>query len=148
MLFRSEKEGAALAQKLFKFLAPREEKILRMRYGFDRSEPGEHSVQEIADAFERSTGRIRQIEAQALRKLCLRMERINAAEDPDMQEAAVKEVLVRLETAAGQAALARAVERDRQRSRDVQAAARPIVKFDYDKVSVEGPGDKSSGGNG
>ena len=48
-------------------LAPNEEKIIRMRFGigYDR----EHTLGEIAQQFDLSRERVRQIEAQALRRL-------------------------------------------------------------------------------
>ena len=59
---REETEG------VLKSLAPNEEKIIRMRFGigYDR----EHTLGEIAQQFDLSRERVRQIEAQALR--CLR----------------------------------------------------------------------------
>ena len=48
-------------------LAPNEERVLRMRFGigYDR----EHTLGEIAETFNLSRERIRQMEAQALRRL-------------------------------------------------------------------------------
>jgi RNA polymerase primary sigma factor len=48
-------------------LSPREERVLRMRYGigFDR----EHTLEEIGSAFALTRERIRQIEARAIRSL-------------------------------------------------------------------------------
>ena len=48
-------------------LTSREEKIIRMRYGF--REDGEYTLQEIADDFGVSIERIRQLEDKSLRKL-------------------------------------------------------------------------------
>ncbi|MBZ5678322.1 MAG: sigma-70 family RNA polymerase sigma factor [Acidobacteriia bacterium] len=52
---------------ILKTLAPNEEKIIRMRFGigYDR----EHTLGEIAQQFDLSRERVRQIEAQALRRL-------------------------------------------------------------------------------
>jgi len=48
-------------------LSPREEKIIRMRFGME--DGSEHTLEEVARAFSVSRERIRQIEAKALRKL-------------------------------------------------------------------------------
>ncbi|MBZ5635596.1 MAG: sigma-70 family RNA polymerase sigma factor [Acidobacteriia bacterium] len=58
---REETEG------VLKTLAPNEEKIIRMRFGigYDR----EHTLGEVAQQFDLSRERVRQIEAQALRRL-------------------------------------------------------------------------------
>ena len=48
-------------------LTPREEKILRMRFGI--GEKSEHTLEEVGDDFSVTRERIRQIEAKALRKL-------------------------------------------------------------------------------
>ncbi|MBZ5678428.1 MAG: RNA polymerase sigma factor RpoD, partial [Acidobacteriia bacterium] len=52
---------------ILKTLAPNEEKIIRMRFGigYDR----EHTLGEVAQQFDLSRERVRQIEAQALRRL-------------------------------------------------------------------------------
>jgi RNA polymerase sigma factor (sigma-70 family) len=52
--------------KIIATLTPREEKILRMRFGINDCE---HTLQEIADAFSISQERVRGIEAKCLRKL-------------------------------------------------------------------------------
>ena len=57
-----EQVSAALAE-----LSPREEKVLRMRYGI--GEPTQYSLEEIGARFFLTRERIRQIEAKALRKL-------------------------------------------------------------------------------
>lgn len=48
-------------------LTPREERVIRMRYGI--GEPREHSLEEIGETFFLTRERIRQIEVKALRKL-------------------------------------------------------------------------------
>jgi len=48
-------------------LSPREEKVLRMRFGI--GEKSEHTLEEVGNDFEVTRERIRQIEAKALRKL-------------------------------------------------------------------------------
>jgi len=53
--------------ELLESLTPREEKILRMRFGLD--EPKEFTLQEIGEDFNLSRDRIRQIEKRALKKL-------------------------------------------------------------------------------
>jgi RNA polymerase primary sigma factor len=53
--------------KVLALLTPREEKILRMRFGIGES--GEHTLEEVGNDFSVTRERIRQIEAGALRKL-------------------------------------------------------------------------------
>jgi len=63
-------EGSALAQSVAEALAqltPREQQILRMRFGID--EERSHTLQEIGDAMKLSRERIRQLESIALGKL-------------------------------------------------------------------------------
>jgi RNA polymerase primary sigma factor len=48
-------------------LNPREEKIIRMRFGME--DDSEHTLEEVGRAFSVTRERIRQIEAKALRKL-------------------------------------------------------------------------------
>ena len=48
-------------------LTPREEKILRMRFGI--GEKTDHTLEEVGQDFDVTRERIRQIEAKALRKL-------------------------------------------------------------------------------
>jgi RNA polymerase primary sigma factor len=48
-------------------LSPKEERILRMRFGLGDDPP--HTLEEVGQIFGVSRERIRQIEAQALRKL-------------------------------------------------------------------------------
>jgi RNA polymerase primary sigma factor len=48
-------------------LSPREEKVLRMRFGI--GEKSDHTLEEVGQSFDVTRERIRQIEAKALRKL-------------------------------------------------------------------------------
>jgi RNA polymerase primary sigma factor len=61
------RDARALTESVLETLTPPEERILRMRFGigYDR----EHTLEEIAAGFGLTRERIRQIEAQALRKL-------------------------------------------------------------------------------
>ena len=52
---------------VLKTLTPREEKVLRMRFGI--GEKSDHTLEEVGQDFEVTRERIRQIEAKALRKL-------------------------------------------------------------------------------
>jgi len=56
-------------RQLLKTLSPREEKILRMRFGIDESR--DHTLEEVGESFSLTRERIRQIETKALRKLRL-----------------------------------------------------------------------------
>ena len=56
-------------RQLLKTLTPREEKILRLRFGID--EPRDHTLEEVGESFALTRERIRQIETKALRKLRL-----------------------------------------------------------------------------
>jgi RNA polymerase primary sigma factor len=58
------KEGMA---SMLRTLTPREERIIKMRFGFDNS--SEHTLEEVGQMFALTRERIRQIEAKALRKL-------------------------------------------------------------------------------
>jgi RNA polymerase primary sigma factor len=53
--------------KVLATLTPREEKVLRMRFGI--GEKSDHTLEEVGQDFEVTRERIRQIEAKALRKL-------------------------------------------------------------------------------
>jgi RNA polymerase primary sigma factor len=57
-----EKMASAL-----KTLSPREERIIRMRFGFE--DGNQHTLEEVSQVFDVTRERIRQIEAKALRKL-------------------------------------------------------------------------------
>jgi len=54
-------------QRVLATLTPREERVLRMRFGIGRST--DHTLEEVGQDFEVTRERVRQIEAQALRKL-------------------------------------------------------------------------------
>ena len=54
-------------RKIIATLTPREERVLRLRFGI--GEEGDHTLDEISRDFSLTIERIRQIEAKALRKL-------------------------------------------------------------------------------
>jgi RNA polymerase primary sigma factor len=54
-------------RRVLSTLAPREERVLKMRFGI--GEHGNHTLEEVGQDFEVTRERIRQIEAKALRKL-------------------------------------------------------------------------------
>jgi len=56
-----------MTRKVLSTLTPREEKVLRMRFGI--GEKADHTLEEVGRDFEVTRERIRQIEAKALRKL-------------------------------------------------------------------------------
>ena len=58
---------AEQTRKVLATLTPREEKVLRMRFGI--GEKADHTLEEVGQDFAVTRERIRQIEAQALRKL-------------------------------------------------------------------------------
>ncbi len=53
--------------QVLKSLTPREEKVIKMRFGLD--DGSEHTLEEVGQSFAVTRERIRQIEAKALRKL-------------------------------------------------------------------------------
>jgi len=61
---------AEFARELLASLSPREQEVLRMRFGIDGDE--DHTLEEIGESFSLSRERIRQIESKALEKLRLR----------------------------------------------------------------------------
>jgi RNA polymerase primary sigma factor len=54
-------------QKVLKTLSPREEEVLKMRFGI--ADGSEHTLEEVGKKFAVTRERIRQIESKALRKL-------------------------------------------------------------------------------
>jgi RNA polymerase primary sigma factor len=64
IIYLSLKEQTASALKT---LTPREEKIIKMRFGLE--DGSQHTLGEVGQAFALTRERIRQIEAKALRKL-------------------------------------------------------------------------------
>ncbi len=58
---------AEQTRKVLATLTPREEKVLRMRFGI--GERADHTLEEVGQDFAVTRERIRQIEAKALRKL-------------------------------------------------------------------------------
>jgi RNA polymerase primary sigma factor len=58
---------AEQTHKLLQTLTPREQKVLRMRFGIE--EKSEHTLEQVGQEFSLTRERIRQIEAKALRKL-------------------------------------------------------------------------------
>lgn len=67
---RSERAARRrLIDSVLEMLTPKEERVLRMRYGIGTAE--EHTLESVGEAFNVTRERIRQIEAKALRKLKL-----------------------------------------------------------------------------
>jgi RNA polymerase primary sigma factor len=64
-----DKELSHETRELLKLLTPREEQVLRMRFGIDA--PGDQTLEDVGKSFELTRERIRQIETKALRKLRL-----------------------------------------------------------------------------
>jgi RNA polymerase primary sigma factor len=54
-------------ETLLKTLTPREERVIKMRFGI--GDGSEHTLEEVGQSFQVMRERIRQIEAKALRKL-------------------------------------------------------------------------------
>ena len=67
LTFAASRNLAEQTRKVLAVLTPREEKVLRMRFGI--GEKTDHTLYEISRKFDLSRERIRQIEARALRKL-------------------------------------------------------------------------------
>jgi RNA polymerase sigma factor (sigma-70 family) len=65
----AEAEGRQALDKVLKTLRPREEKVMRLRFGLDSPDGAEQSYAQIGEAFGVGRERIRQIEQSALRKL-------------------------------------------------------------------------------
>jgi hypothetical protein len=63
-----------------KTLTPREEKIIKIRFGLEGG--SQHTLEEVGQAFALTRERIRQIEAKALRKLATPRARANSASSP------------------------------------------------------------------
>ena len=57
-----------VAGDVLQTLSPREEKVIRLRFGLD-AEGREHTLEEVGEDFNVTRERIRQIEVKALRKL-------------------------------------------------------------------------------
>ena len=64
MISRSLKEQT---RKVLATLTPRQERVLRLRFGID--ENADHTLEEVGQDFGVTRERIRQVEAKALRKL-------------------------------------------------------------------------------
>jgi RNA polymerase primary sigma factor len=62
-----ERNLSEQTRRVLSTLAPREERVLKMRFGI--GEHGNHTLEEVGQDFEVTRERIRQIEAKALRKL-------------------------------------------------------------------------------
>ena len=56
-----------MTENVLKTLTPREEKVVKMRFGLDNG--SDHTLEEVGQNFAVTRERIRQIEAKALRKL-------------------------------------------------------------------------------
>jgi RNA polymerase primary sigma factor len=65
----AEKRRNEQTRQVLKTLTPREERILRMRFGIDEST--DHTLEEVGQSLELTRERIRQIETKALKKLVL-----------------------------------------------------------------------------
>ena len=60
-------DATAQTNSVLKTLTPREEKVIKMRFGV--GDGSEHTLEEVGQSFAVTRERIRQIEAKALRKL-------------------------------------------------------------------------------
>lgn len=65
------KDDKKFLKALETFLSPREEKVIRMRFGI--GELSDHTLEEVGEDFEVTRERIRQIESSALEKLWMRI---------------------------------------------------------------------------
>ena len=74
---------AAQTRKTLATLSPREEKVLRMRFGI--GEDVDHTLEQVGQSFNVTRERIRQIEAKALHKLRhpSRSKKLRAFIEPD-----------------------------------------------------------------
>ena len=61
------KDNEVIVLKVLKMLTPKEEKVLKLRYGLGNNE--KHTLQKIGEMFNVTRNRIWQIEIKALRKL-------------------------------------------------------------------------------
>ena len=64
---RNAAGAGCTTSSVLKTLTPREEKVIKMRFGLD--DGSEHTLEEVGQSFAVTRERIRQIEAKALRKL-------------------------------------------------------------------------------
>jgi RNA polymerase sigma factor (sigma-70 family) len=64
-----EAEGQQALDKVLKTLSPREEKVIRLRFGLDSPDGAEQTYAQVGKAFGVGRERIRQIEHRALRRL-------------------------------------------------------------------------------
>ncbi len=78
-------------REILKTLTPREEKVLKMRFGIDVA--SEHTLEEVGKDFSVTRERIRQIEVKALRKLRhpSRSKRLRSFFDKELEEALASE---------------------------------------------------------
>ena len=65
----TEQELEELVEKVLATLTPREEQILKMRFGININKEADMGVREVARRFETTHKRVREIEAKALRCL-------------------------------------------------------------------------------
>ena len=93
---------AEQTRKVLATLTPREEKVLRMRFGI--GEKSDHTLEEVGQDFEVTRERIRQIEAKALRKLrhpsrVKRLKSFMEGKEPasSMNRDAVKRIAVKID---------------------------------------------------